>query len=1058
MDQLSCTINASLDLFNRQTVEKISQRLHSIVQQLSASVIHDEMDKPIYELSLTLSDEQHLMQSLNNTQISFSSSRLTCIHHEFVYQVMKHPQKLAVELDEQSLSYCELLYYVQVLSLTLLNEYHVFPGEVVCQCVERSLLMVIGIMGIEMAGSVYCPLSPRDPQHRLHVLTQQTQTRLVLIHHQTKMKFNDNNILLSIDSVFTGKVQEERIDVDRLSDILVTPDSIAYIIFTSGSTGTSKAAQIQQRNIIHCMHSMVPINAVNENDTVVQIARCSFDVHVLDIIGTLIIGGALVMLRPDGIFELDYFTSVLKKKQITYIQAVPSLLRTFFTFLEKTHQLTPATYFRSVCSSGEPFNFELMNLLGSYVTEKCNIWNLYGPAETIICTYHHVQSVINKTTIPIGLTMPNYRCLIFDLYLQSVIICQEGELYVGGVGVFAGYLERNDLTAKHLIHIDDEIFYRTGDLVTIDNNGLLHYQGRKDHQIKLHGQRIELGEIERCLFNITFISACVVIKWNDDYLVAYVQSSHVNEEQLRQHSQSHLPPHMIPSIFIVLDKLPLNHNGKVDRKQLPSPHFSSTHLTDNIELLLPTNDIEVSIHHIWCDIFKHNQISTDTNIFTIGGHSLLMMQLFHRYKIEFHLQQKQNNFSISNLFQHPTIIHHAQLIQQSINIIHTLDGYPWPSLHLIQARASFAQERIYLDEQIRFSSKAAMNNMYVIPLLYRISSMNDHISNTRLHHAFQSVITKHNILRTALYINDKNGHIIQHCLDANIILNDDMKSYELTIINLQNDDYRQMNEIIKEILNQADLFDLSKGRVIRCHIFRHYHQSPDSISYENDDLLSENDHILISIHHAMFDGASRSIFLRDLSLAYQSDDSLSMDENALNYIDYSVHEHIMDMSLSREFWHSQLEGYNMECSLSLPVDRQHSSTDQQRSGVAFIVEIIFDNDLCTSFLNYASSHHLTPFQLGLSIFYVFLFKLTHSETDLCVGSINANRYRSELVNMIGMFVSTLPYRVEIDSHWSFDEVVRHVREKCLSILEHSHYPLQHILSDNQSSQSNVSFL
>ncbi|CAF4198968.1 unnamed protein product, partial [Adineta steineri] len=166
----------------------------------------------------------------------------------------------------------------------------------------------------------------------------------------------------------------------------------------------------------------------------------------------------------------------------------------------------------------------------------------------------------------------------------------------------------------------------------------------------------------------------------------------------------------------------------------------------------------------------------------------------------------------------------------------------------------------------------------------------------------------------------------------------------------------------------------------------------------------------------------------------------------------------MDMSLSREFWHSQLERYNMECSLSLPVDRQSSSTNQQRSGLASIAEIAFDNEICTSFLNYASSHHLTLFQLGLSIFYIFLFKLSHGETDLCISSINANRYQSELVNMIGMFVSTLPYRLAIDSHWSFDELVQHVRENCLSILEHSHYPLQHILDDNRINQSNASFL
>ncbi|CAF4367887.1 unnamed protein product, partial [Adineta steineri] len=153
---------------------------------------------------------------------------------------MKHPQKLAVELDEQSLTYCELLHYVQGLSLTLLNEYHVFPGEIVCQCVERSLSMVIGIMGIEMAGGVYCPLSPRDPQHRLHALTQQTQSRLVLVHDLTKSKFHHNIVLLDVNSILTNIETDSKIHVNRLSNVVLIPDNVAYIIFTSGSTGTPK--------------------------------------------------------------------------------------------------------------------------------------------------------------------------------------------------------------------------------------------------------------------------------------------------------------------------------------------------------------------------------------------------------------------------------------------------------------------------------------------------------------------------------------------------------------------------------------------------------------------------------------------------------------------------------------------------------------------------------------------------------------------------------------------------------------------------------------------------
>ena len=322
------------------------------------------------------------------------------------------------------------------------------------------------------------------------------------------------------------------------------------------------------------------------------------------------------------------------------------------------------------------------------MNRKCYIWNLCGPAETTLQSlFHRVDSSSDIESIPLGKPLPNYYCIFQNDSAQPVTVNQESEVLMSGVGIFAGYLGRDDLTAKSLTEINGEVFYRTGDIVRMDNNGLLHYINRKDFQIKLHGQRIELGEIERCLLN-TSISACVVMKWGDDHLIAYVQKTDdIDEKQLRQHCQSHLPSHMIPSIFIILDKLPLNTNGKVDRKQLPPPHFSSTHLTDHVELLQPTNNTEVIVHDIWCDVFKQNQISIDTNIFTIGGHSLLLIQLLYRYKTEFHLET--NTLSINDLFQQSTIVSHAQLIHQNMNITQNIDHCHWSSLHLTQGKKQF---------------------------------------------------------------------------------------------------------------------------------------------------------------------------------------------------------------------------------------------------------------------------------------------------------------------------------------------------------------------------------
>ncbi|CAF3868594.1 unnamed protein product [Adineta steineri] len=547
------------------------------------------------------------MQSLNNTQVSFSSP-LTCIHHEFVCQVMKHPQKLAVELDEQSLTYCELLYYVQVLSVTLLNEYHVFPGEVVCQCVERSLSMVTGIMAIEMVGGVYCPLSPRDPQHRLYALTQETRSRLVLVHGLTTTKFEHNIAALNIDSI---------LNVNNMDG------GISF----------------------------------NKGDIVVQIARCSFDIHVQEILGTLLVGGTLIMLHPGGTSDFYYLAEVFQNKQITYITAVPSLLHIFFTFTQQNKNMNAVKYLRSLCGGGEAFTAHLIGLIREIGVTNCIVWNVYGPAEaTIDCTAHCINVTSAVQSISIGGPLSNYRCMIVNAYLQSSITGQEGELLIGGAGVFAGYLGRDDLTAKALVEIDGELFYRTGDLVTIDNNGLLYYHGRKDHQIKLHGQRIELGEIERCLLNITSISACVVMKWNDDYLVAYIQSSHANEEELRQHCRSHLPPHMIPSIFIILDKLPLNPNGKIDRKLLPPPNFSSS--VDNIGGNVPRNTLEHQLQDIFSQAFHIESPHVEVPFGRLGGTSLdaiLALALIR--------QQISNKVDIGLLFSNPSIRQLAQAIE-----------------------------------------------------------------------------------------------------------------------------------------------------------------------------------------------------------------------------------------------------------------------------------------------------------------------------------------------------------------------------------------------------------
>ncbi|CAF1420124.1 unnamed protein product [Adineta steineri] len=1035
-NQLACTIDASLDLFNLDTIHKIAQRFHSMLDQMF-NCVHNQMNKSIDELSLVLIDERASMISMNNTQMSFDN--VSCIHHEFVNQVIKHPQKLAVELDEQSLTYSELLHYTQRLSLHLLINCNIMPGTIICQCVERSLSMVIGMMVIEMIGCMYCPLSPQDPQHRLHALVEQTQNRVLLTHYLTKRKFHDNIVSLDVDTVLLENGMEIYANLDRLSSVIVVADNIAYVIFTSGSTGIPKAAQVRHKNFTKCIQSLVHNDIFNTYDTVIQMSRCSFDIHVQEILGILISGASLVMLHPKGTLDFQYLSKVLDKKQITYMHTVPTLLYSFFTFIEQRNNQYALKYLRSLCSSGEAFSVKLLDVIRNIDMKKCHIWNLYGPAEaTIDCTVHRVNIVADRKSIPIGVPLCNYVCVVLDELSQPVIIGQDGELVVGGIGVFAGYLERDDLTTKVSIEIDGELFYRTGDLVRMSNKGLLYYQGRKDHQIKLHGQRIELGEIERCLLN-TFVTACVVIQWDNDRLVAYVQSSSIDDKQLRQHCQSHLPPHMVPSIFIIMEQLPLNSNGKVDRKRLPLPNLSHLTTSTPSEVPAPHSQLEECIHDVWCQLLRcvGKQISITSNFLSIGGHSLLFIELYYRYQALFDFDNLV--LSVSRFLQQPTILQHAKLLQTITT--NNIKSIQWHPLHIRQGLASFAQERIYLDEQVRFTHEVAIYNELVV---LRVSQGS--LSVDRLLRALRYILSKHKILRTSIIFDNEDSTLKQY-------ITDNHQSFSLVDKHIfQNES--DLFHMIYDIIVNSTLFDLSNGRNFHCEILRQHR-----LDNENNDnkSITESDVLVTGFHHAAFDRSSRQIFFNDLVLAYTNNVTYLEDEECLEYIDYTVHERLIDMTLSREFWHSELEGYNIEHPLLLPVDRHRLSSDQ-RSGLASLVEISFDNDVSKSFLNYASSSELTPFQLGLAIFYTFLFKLTHGQTDLCISCLNANRYRSEIQNVLGVFFSTLPYRFQVDAYWSFDELARNVREKCLSILEHSHYPLQHILANLHFNPLDIPFL
>ncbi|CAF1485117.1 unnamed protein product, partial [Adineta steineri] len=772
------------------------------------------------------------------------------------------------------------------------------------------------------------------------------------------------------------------------------------------------------------------------------------------------VGGLVVILHPYGQLDMELFSKTITHHQVSYLGTVPSQMINLTKFLNTTNRNYVFETLRCVSTGGieivvkvqvffQNFSFLMLGeslFVGTvvdiqrYLKNNCQIYNYYGPTE---CTEAAVEHLITEDdlvrgSIPLGQPMANVYIYVVDKYLQPIIPGMHM-----GAGVFAGYRSRNELTAQVMCQINNELCYKTGDLGCFNpKTRCLEYCGREDYQVKLRGQRIELSEIESVIMSI--VAMCIVVKVvhsNNDYLVAYVEekSYNVNEEQLRQHCQSHLPPHMIPSFFIILDKLPLNQNGKIDRKLLPSSYLPSSTTPSVSELDTPVNQVEKSVYDIWCQVLEHNgrQISTTANFFTIGGHSRLFIELYHRYQTIFGFDSR--TLSISPLLEQPTIQHHAKLLKAVA--IDDIRREQWCTLHINQSMASFAQERIFLDEQIRFSNKHIFyNNSVALRVTEGVLSIN------RVSQALRLVLQKHEILRTSLVFNNEDSTLQQHVTDNH-------KTFKFLDPQTFESDNELQNIIYRTVIN-PDLFDLSNGRVFSCQILQQQKTTHDT---DHTEFLEKSDVFVLYFHHAAVDGTSIAILLNDFYNAYSNNMTVSLDEQSVQYIDYAVYERIMDMTSSHSFWYSQLEGFNLKRALKLPVDR-HRLPAVQRSSLASVAQISLDKELSTMFLNYASLHQITPFQLGLTAFYVFLFKLTHGETDLCIASVNANRYRSELENMIGMFVSTLPYCVQLNSHWSFDELVKHVREKCLSILEHSHYPLQYILTDFRLNQMDVPFL
>ncbi len=573
------------------------------------------------------------------------------IHEWFDKQVAQTPEKTAVRFDESCLTYRELNDRAEKLARQL-RAMGVGPDVLVGLLVERSLEMVVGLLGILKAGGAYIPLDPSHPGTRIVSVLEDAKPLLLLIGDRLEVSLPPHQTpsitigaAISAEAADAGARQASR------------PNNLAYVIYTSGSTGEPKGVQIEHQAVTNFLASMKRQPGVNSGDTVLAITTLAFDIAVLEIFLPLVSGASVVIASTETARDGAALSDLMERRSVTMIQATPS---TFRLLLDAGWMGSPQL---KILCGGEAWSSELAKSLLS----RCgSLWNMYGPTETTV--WSAIAKVEEGQPVTIGSPIANTRLYVLDRALQLVPLGVPGELCIGGIGLARGYLDKPELTRERFVadpysSQPSARMYRTGDLVRRLTTGGLEFLGRLDNQVKIRGHRIELGEIESTLESCPNIKQCIVIvpreAGSERRLIAYfiAKDSIPSANDLHQWLSERLPSYMIPSAFVSLSSFPLTSSGKVDRKVLPSPDAASF---KDEALIAPNNQTEEILSSLWCEVLGRTRIGIRDNFFNIGGNSILAAQTIGRVNQTF-----GTNLNVGAIFSAPTIGALAASVEQN---------------------------------------------------------------------------------------------------------------------------------------------------------------------------------------------------------------------------------------------------------------------------------------------------------------------------------------------------------------------------------------------------------
>jgi amino acid adenylation domain-containing protein len=686
-EKYALTVKAERTIEPERVCRYLSKALESLLTALEM-----ETDRAVRSLNVLPDEErEQVLYGWNATEADYPAARSRrgqCVHELFEAQARRRPEAIAMVYGEASLSYGELNRRANRLA-GYLRDLGVKPDARVAICAERSLEMVVGLLGVLKAGGAYVPLDPAYPAERLRYMIKDSTSVVLLTQGNPVGMFGvapeelpmanlpmtnlpmanlpmTNLPMANLEDELKWQGQpDSNLDCEGLG---LTSGHLAYVIYTSGSTGAPKGVMNEHRGIVNLLTWIQGAYGLGPHDAVLQKTPFSFDSSVPELFWPLLAGARLVMTRPDGHMDPTYLVEAIRRHNITTTKFVPAMLQ---AFLEYASSEECPTLVRVQCA-GESLPVALARRFQERLPNAV-LHNLYGPTEAAVdTTAGSCATNLFASSVPIGRPIANARVYILDEQREPVPVGVSGELYIAGAGVARGYLNRPELTGERFVKDPfaregegGARMYKTGDLGRWLADGTIEFLGRNDIQVKIRGVRIELGEIEARLGEVAGVGEVVVVAREDEpgdkRLVAYYtvreeegeeSEGKVRAEQLRGYLLQRLPEYMVPAAYVRLEKLPLTANGKVDRQGLPSPE-AGAHGAHRYEP--PVGEIETVVARIWAELLKVEQIGRQDHFFELGGHSLLAVQASTRLRQELGVE-----VAIGALFRYPVLADFAE--------------------------------------------------------------------------------------------------------------------------------------------------------------------------------------------------------------------------------------------------------------------------------------------------------------------------------------------------------------------------------------------------------------